>query len=123
MHKYALTFRFNSSNPSRYQQIYSDFIAYVQSIGGKEDNTTSTVVFYTNTSPDVIRENIRNYYNQNRDLINTGDRITLFSTELDTSGNASNYISELKFWPTASNNQHIAFWKFRTYDEYCRQQD
>lgn len=123
MHKYALTFRFNSSNQSRYQQIYSAFITYVQSIGGKEDDTTSTVVFYTNTSPDVLRENIRNYYNQNRALINTGDRITLFSTELDTSGNASNYISELKFWRDPINNRHTAFWRIKTHEEYCLGED
>lgn len=123
MHKYALTFRFNSSDQSRYQQIYSAFITYVQSIGGKEDDTTSTVVFYTNTSPDEFRTSIINYYNQNRNLLNVNDRITIFSTEFDTSGNTTPCISELKFWRNPINNRHTAFWRFKTHEEYCLGED
>lgn len=115
MYDYTLSFRFNSSDEDRYNQVYVDFTTHFEKIGGKKDATTSNFVFHTVTSPAQLRNAIKNYYNKHKDLINTEDNISIYSVELNRAGAYSQFVSELTFSRNPVTKVFEADWDITTY--------
>lgn len=115
MYDYTLSFRFNSSDEDRYNQVYVDFTTHFEKIGGKKDATTSNFVFHTVTSPAQLRNAIKNYYNKHKDLINTEDNISIYSVEQNLAGAFIQLVSELKFRRNTITGKIEAYWEKSNY--------
>lgn len=110
MSLYILTYRFNSDNIERYDEIRNTVLGICKRYEGKHDESTSTVIFPAHSLLSIKSEIIK-LYNDNKNII-ADDCICIYYRKwINMFFYFKSFVCTLRFDRNKDKNGCRAFWK------------
>lgn len=120
MHEFILTycFEYDEDDEQRYHTVRNSILDFCQQHGGKLDESTSTIVFYSSEDVTYFRNNISEFYNENQDLIRDDVLCFYYARKPLNAHEKRLHVSRIEFNFNPGTHTYQTNWSTHTIERY-----